>query len=349
MEMHSRLESTERALREREVTFAALAKVAPVGIVRFDAEGRCNYVNDRWTAISGLTIDRAVGDGWQAAIHPDDVGTVTERWNRLRLQDEIFREEYRICRADGALRWVLAEGVPLRSYSGRLLGFIRTVTDITAHRELEAQLDAARVLETRESEQRRFSQDLHDGLGQHLIGLAFRISALEQDLARAQSPFAADAADILRLVNEASEQAHALARGIHPVPLRPDGFFLAVQELVEQVCRNTKTKCLFECEEPVHVHDNTVATHLYRIAQEAITNAMKHSGATTIALRLRKHGDTAELSVKDDGAGFMPNEASDSGRGLNIMQHRARLIGASLEVVSNCSAGTTVRCRFSPR
>ncbi|HZE12572.1 MAG TPA: PAS domain S-box protein, partial [Chthoniobacterales bacterium] len=292
--MHDRLESTEHALREREVTFTALAKVAPVGIIRFDSEGRCNYVNDRWSAISGLTIDRAIGDGWQRAIHPEDRPHVVYRWNLLRLQEEVFREEYRICRADDSVRWVLAEGVPLRSYGGRLLGFIRSVTDITAHRELEAQLHAAREIETRENEQRRFSQDLHDGLGQHLVGLAFRISALEQDLVRTQSPLARDAANILQLVNEASEQAHALARGIHPVPMRPDGLFVALQELIEKVCQNVKTNCLFECEEPVHVYDNTVATHLYRIAQEAITNAMKHSGARTIALRLRKDGDTAE-------------------------------------------------------
>src|ERR1043165_1938805 len=76
MEVDRRLESTERALHEREITFAALAKVAPVGIMRFDAAGACNYVNDRWTDITGLTIERAIGDGWQVAIHPDDVSTV---------------------------------------------------------------------------------------------------------------------------------------------------------------------------------------------------------------------------------------------------------------------------------
>jgi two-component system, LuxR family, sensor kinase FixL len=347
--MEDRLDQTERALREREVTFAALAKVAPVGIMRFDAEGRCNYVNDRWSAITGGTIDSAIGDGWQRAIHPDDLATVIDRWTRMRLQEEVFREEYRICRPDRSVRWVLAEGVPLRSYSGRLLGFIRAVTDITRHRELQSQVNAARVLETRENEQRRFSQDLHDGLGQHLIGLAFRVSALQADLDQAHSPLARDAAEILSLINDASEQARGLARGIHPVPLRPDGLLVALQELVEKLCHTAKMNCLFECEEPVLVHDNAIATHVYRIAQEAITNAMKHSGAATITVSLRNLGDSAELIVQDDGAGFTPNELSQSGRGLNIMRNRARLIAAILDLTSAPGGGTIMRCEFFHR
>ncbi|PZR79616.1 MAG: hypothetical protein DLM52_00710, partial [Chthoniobacterales bacterium] len=137
--------ATEEALHEREITFAALAQVAPVGIMRFDAQGRCNYVNDRWTELSGLSIDRAIGDGWMQAIHPEDRAAAMERWRSLWKSEGNFREEYRLRREDGATRWVLAEGAPLRSYAGEVTGFIRAVTDVTRHRELENELISARA------------------------------------------------------------------------------------------------------------------------------------------------------------------------------------------------------------
>ena len=195
MNTNARRDRAQEALHEREIAFAALAKVAPVGILRFDASGRCNYVNDRWTEITGLTIDEAIGDGWRRVIHAKDRKRIADHWLRMHENGELFREEYRISHADGSLRWVLAEGAELRSYSGERLGFIRTVTDITTHRRLETELLEARsdlerrvqertaqlrtemtereklekeLLQAKENEQRRFSQDLHDGLGQVL-------------------------------------------------------------------------------------------------------------------------------------------------------------------------------------
>jgi PAS domain S-box-containing protein len=374
VELHHQLERTERALREREVTFAALAKVAPVGIMRFDSHGRCNYVNDRWREISGLTIDQAIGDGWQRVVHPDDLPHVVDRWTRLRLQENIFREEYRLCKPDGTFRWVMAEGVPVRSYSGRLLGFIRAVTDITTHRELEVQLRTARaeleervrertadlememrerqklekqVLEARDDEQRRFSGDLHDGLGQYLTGILFRAVALQRDLEREHSKYAPDITKIAELVNETINQTHQLARGIHPVPLRPDGLVLALAELQQAVCGKGAPECSYEHDGAVLFNDATVATHVYRIAQEALTNAVKYSRASKINMRLRRdHDAAAELVVRDNGSGFKPDQRRLEGRGLGIMKHRARLIDGVLEVATRPGHGTTIRCRF---
>ncbi|MGI9115068.1 MAG: PAS domain-containing sensor histidine kinase [Chthoniobacterales bacterium] len=366
--------ATEEALHEREITFAALAQVAPVGIMRFDAQGRCNYVNDRWTELSGLSIDRAIGDGWMQAIHPEDRAAAMERWRSLWKSEGNFREEYRLRREDGATRWVLAEGAPLRSYAGEVTGFIRAVTDVTRHRELENELISARaeleqrvrertadlqaeicerqklekqVLETRDDEQRRFSHDLHDGLGQYLTGILFRVLALERDLAADGSPRAESASQIAELVNETIAQAHDLALGIDPVPLRTNGLKCALDDLVKRLCRSRSIECEFECDARVECGDKAAATHLYRIAQEAITNAMKHSGATRIAVRLRKDAGGASLAVQDNGSGFAVDDAGCAGRGLTIMKHRAGLIGAVLEVQSEDAGGTLIQCRFA--
>jgi PAS domain S-box-containing protein len=360
---------TEAALHEREISFTALARIAPVGIMRFDASGRCNYVNDRWTAITGLTIDEAIGDGWQRAVHPEDRAAVCERWRQLRDADELFLEEYRVCRPDGAIRWVLAEGVGLRAYSGESLGFIRALTDITTHRQLEADLKNIRaeleervrartadleaemrerarlekeVLETKEHEQRRFSHDLHDGLGQSLTGILFHALALQRDLESETSPHTAQASKIASLVNDAINQAHNIARGIQPVPARPDGLVHALEELVQQLCRGGMADCIFRCQHPVEIHELDTATHLYRIAQEALTNAIKHSGTRTVMLQL----EPGLLLVRDEGSGLKAGTETHRGRGLDIMRHRARLLGAALHFRSTPGGGTTVECAF---
>ena len=372
--MESKLRRTEEALREREITFSALAKVAPVGIMRFDASGRCNYVNDRWSAITGLTIDEAIGEGWKFAIHPADRAEVMVRWEGMRNSDEFSRDEYRVRRSDGVIKWVLAEGAALRSYSRKPLGFIRAVTDITRHRELEGELTAVRekleqrvkertadleaemierkklekeVLECRDSEQRRFSQDLHDGLGQCLTGVLFHALALERALMSDQSDFAPTASKIAKLVSQSINQAYDLARGIDPVPLRPDGLMCALEELVRAVCDAHSTKCLFQCEDAVLLEDNAVATHLYRIAQEAMCNAIKHSNASQITVRLEKLSELSALTITDDGIGISDCQNLRRGRGLNIIRHRARLIDAKLDVLTSPSGGATVRCIFN--
>jgi PAS domain S-box-containing protein len=363
----SRIRRTEEALHEGEITFNALARVAPVGIMRFDAAGRCNYVNERWTAMTGLTNSEAIGDGWQGAIHPDDRAEVCERWRQLRDADELFLEEYRLCRPDGAVRWILAEGVGLRAYSGESLGFIRALTDITGHRQLEAELSDTRkrleervrertaalegeieereklekqVLEIRQHERGRFSQDLHDGLGQSLTGILFRALALERDLRTEDSAQAANAATIAELVNDAINQAHRIARGIQPVSVRPEGLVTALEELAENLRNSKLADCTFEHERGIRFHDHDLATHLYRIAQEAVHNAIKHSGVKKVTLRL----EPRRLLVRDEGRGFAAEAAAAQGRGLSIMRHRAHLIGATLHLHSAPGRGTTVEC-----
>ena len=363
-----RLQAAEAALHEREISFTALARVAPVGIMRSDPAGRCNYVNDRWTAITGLTIDQAIGDGWQRCIHPEDRATVCEHWRQLRDDDQLFREEYRVLRPEGTERWVLAEGTDLRAYSGEPLGFIRVLTDITAHRQLEAELSASRAeLENRvrertaaleaemqereslarqisgikRSERQRFSQDLHDGLGQCLTGILFRTLALQRHLQASHSGQAKNASKIAELVNDAINRAHDISRGIQPVPPSPDGLVCALQGLTERLRSSELAECDFHCPQAVPVESHDAATHLYRIAQEALNNAIKHSGAKKMTVQLQPR----LLTVRDNGCGF-DGENSSVGRGLHIMRHRARLIGASLHLRSVPGSGTTVECAF---
>jgi signal transduction histidine kinase len=208
------------------------------------------------------------------------------------------------------------------------------------HRKLEHE-----VLEISEREQQRIGQDLHDGLGQHLTGTALIAHMLHQKLLAKSLPEAAEAAKIMRLVKQATAQTRALARGLHPVNLEAGGLILALQELtvVAQDCSNLT--CRFESSSPITIQDTGKAMHLYRIAQEATNNSLKHAKASRIDIKLFTRGTQIVLVVTDDGIGISPDAKEPAqGMGLRVMHHRAKIIGATLSIQRAGDTGTMVTC-----
>ncbi|MCX7826014.1 MAG: CHASE3 domain-containing protein [Verrucomicrobiae bacterium] len=222
-----------------------------------------------------------------------------------------------------------------------LLAAVSTVvltTDI-AHRErLEKE-----VLEISEREQRRIGQDLHDGLCQELTGISLLSRSLHQKLADRSSDEAAEAARITHLINTSIEQTRRVTRGLHPVSDEPTGLMVALQELVDHVRNVGKLACQFDCPQPVPIPSRAAATHLYRIAQEAVQNALRHAKATTITISLKSDEKTITLTVHDDGCG-LPDHRPKTGMGLEIMNYRAHTIGARIETRRAKDRGTVVRC-----
>ena len=219
-------------------------------------------------------------------------------------------------------------------------GFVR---DITERKRLEAE-----VLDISDREQRRIGQDLHDGLGQHLAGIELMSQVLEQKLAAGKSrevkTAAARVGDIARHVREAIRQTRLLARGLAPVVIESEGLMAALAQLARSADQIGGVKCSFMCDAPVLVHDIAVATHLYRIAQEAVSNAMKHGKARRIAIRLQRAGERIVVMIKDDGTGLPVESRRGRGMGLRIMQYRAGVIGGSLVVQRDLNGGTSVVC-----
>jgi signal transduction histidine kinase len=206
-------------------------------------------------------------------------------------------------------------------------------------RELEK-----RILDISEREQARIGQDLHDGLCQHLVSTAFSANSLHQQLA-GRAPMEADkAAEISELLDESITQARLLARGLYPVRLEEEGLATALQELAENVQSRFNVRCALFSTGQGQAPDQSVAIHLYRLAQEAINNAIKHGRPRTVRLDLRQEGTTCELSVTDDGQGISRGERRSDGMGLRIMEYRARMIGGTFEVQPGPEGGTIVRC-----
>jgi signal transduction histidine kinase len=204
------------------------------------------------------------------------------------------------------------------------------------------------LLETSERVQRRIGYDLHDGLGQHLTGTALAGQVLGQKLANQSLPEAAEANHLVELIQEAIELARSLARGLHPIEMQAGRLADNFQDLAVGASDRFKVSCQFEYHQAVPLPDMNVATHLYRIAQEAITNAVRHGKARNINIRLDSTADEIILTIIDDGIGLPENARNGEGLGLRIMAYRASMIGATFNIERASSlGGTRVTCTLA--
>jgi len=228
----------------------------------------------------------------------------------------------------------------------------RTAELTESNKQLLAEIERRKRLESEisnisEKERRRIGEELHDSLGQQLTGISFMTKALEQKLAVAAPNEVTNVTEIGKLVNQATDQARGLAKGLHPVDLGAEGLMSSLEELATTTKNLFGITCTFKCDRPVEVDDTTVAVHLYRIAQEAVNNAVKHGKATDIKIVLLQGEDTSVMTIKNDGLGFPKEfEAKNTGIGLQIMDHRVDLIGGSLDIHAAEDGGTIVTCTF---
>jgi signal transduction histidine kinase len=177
-----------------------------------------------------------------------------------------------------------------------------------------------------------------------MTGIAFLAKVLQQKLQAIGAAEAEAAGNIAALINEALGQTRRLSRGLCPTVLDSNDLAAALEQLAENLRSLFSVKCELRCEPGIKAADNEVAVNLYRIAQEAATNAVKHGGAKRILLSLRSSRSRLVLKIQDDGAGFAPAAAREKGMGLRVMHHRARMIGAALCVRQPKAGGVTVTC-----
>ena len=174
--------------------------------------------------------------------------------------------------------------------------------------------------------------------------LAVRV--LEQKLAARNLPEVTDTNKVIELMEEGIDLSRKLAKGLHPVDMGPDGLMLALEEYAAITSELFKVSCRFDCDLPVLIHDSTTASHLFRIAQEAVSNAIKHGKAKNILICLDASEDVTVLSVKDDGVGLPDPLPTNSGMGLHIMAHRAIMIGGTFKVRRVETGGTLLTCEL---
>jgi PAS domain S-box-containing protein len=337
----SDLKDTERALQRERNFVAGILETVGALVTVLDQEGRIVRFNRACEITTGFTLDEVRGKHiWSFFLLAEEVAR--SQAVIAQLSADLLPQDYQShwVTRQGASRLIAWSSTSLPDNEGTPRYIIATGIDITEREQLERAL-----LEISAREQRRIGQDLHDGLGQHLTGIAFMAKVHEKKLAETNAADAADAAKLVRLVNEAVHKTRELARGLLPVMSEAQGLMAALQLWAGEVEDIYGISCRFECEVPVLVNDVVVATHLYHIAQEAVNNAIKHGGAQNIALRLSTGRGCGNLYIVDDGRGI-PDDRNSQGMGLQIMSYRSAMIGGQLEISRNADKGTTVACLF---
>ncbi|HEV2320500.1 MAG TPA: sensor histidine kinase [Verrucomicrobiae bacterium] len=200
------------------------------------------------------------------------------------------------------------------------------------------------ILEIADREQRRIGHDLHDSLCQHWAATAMAGQVLSEKLAEKSLSEAADAKEIVKLAETGITLTRNLAHGISPAEMETEGLVTALREFTANVSKMFKVNCVFDCETPPQIADTATATHLYRIAQEAVNNAIRHGKPKQVLISFFDHKNRAELTIEDDGAGLPDDWRKNRGMGTRIMAHRARMIGGALSIEPNLTGGTFVKC-----
>jgi PAS domain S-box-containing protein len=338
----SDLKRVEEELQEERNFVSAILDTVGALVVVLDDEGRILRFNPACEIITGYSMEEVRGKYiW-------DLFLVPEEADRFRTIFEVLRTD--LLPQDYQSSWLTKHGDQrLIAWTSTLLPgsgetsnyIIATGIDITERKQLEKA-----ILEISAREQRRIGQDLHDGLGQHLTGIAFMAKVHEERLAEQKRSETDDAAKIVKLVNEAIHKTRELARGLLPVVSESHGLMSALQVWTAEVEDLFGVSCRLQCESPVLIHDVTTATHLYHIAQEAVNNAMKHGAAHEIVIELKTEQGRGRMAVYDDGKGIVEGRERTQGMGLHIMHYRAGMIGGALEVRRNSAGGTVVACSF---
>jgi PAS domain S-box-containing protein len=337
------------ARREQATTEEARARLAAIVQNSDDAifsqafDGRITSWNQGAEHVFGFTEAEAVGRESRSLIpSQSDVEEqkLIEQIREGQSPPEHALETIRT-RKEGRPIHVSQSVSPLEDSDGKRVGVSIIARDITARKNLERE-----VLEITGSEQQRIGRDLHDSLGQELTGLSYLAKGLTQRLVAENSPQSQIAQTIADAVQRALREVRQAVQGLVPVEVDAAGFMAALEKLAAETSARCGIDCRVEGNARLSIDDNIVATHLFRIVQEAINNAVKHARPRQILVCPELSNGTIRVTVEDDGIGIVPEASRNGGMGLRIMQYRAGVIDATLEVLPQAGHGTAVVCQI---
>jgi len=343
--------------KRAEMESRALIDAIPDQIWSGPPDGTNDYVNARWRSETGLSLEGVRGDGWQALLHPGDRERVLKAWQYSVETGTPYEQEERHRTADGTYRWYLNRGLALRDTEGRIVRWYGTKTDIEDRKRAEKKVEEAndqlrllsrRLFHVQEEERRHLARELHDEIGQALTAAKLNLKIIAPDV---PAEITGRLDDSIQLLDRLLVQVRELSLDLRPPLLDELGLVPALRWLVDQQAQRAQLHATFTANVDGLKIDPVVQTACFRVAQEAITNVIRHSGAKSVTIDLRRKADRLWLSVRDDGAGFDPaatqREAPPhSSLGLVSMKERASLAHGGLEVRSTPARGTEIRAWF---
>ena len=338
---------SELALRESEQRFRLVANTAPVMVWMSGPDKLCNYFNQQWLDFTGRPLEAELGDGWTKGVHPDDLNVYLETYKRAFDQQEPFDMQYRLRRRDGQYRWIQDKGVPRFEPDGSFAGYIGSCNDVT-DRELAADLLGSlgrRLIEAHEQERAWIARELHDDINQRLALLAIELEKWRQS-----GPQSVDFSDHVeqarKHVFDISKDIQALSHRLHSSKLEYLGITTAAKSFCRELSDQHNVRIDFSHSDIPRNLPSDVSLALFRVLQEALQNAVKHSHAQDFKVELRGTPGEIYLTVTDEGTGFDPVEAMGSrGLGLISMRERLQLANGSMSIESAPGQGTIIRAR----
>jgi PAS domain S-box-containing protein len=336
----------EQERRESEERFRLVANAAPVMIWMSGPDKLCIYFNQPWLEFTGRSLEAELGNGWVEGVHPDDLPQCVDTYNESFDRRLAFRMEYRLRRHDGEYRWINDIGVPIVRPDGTFTGYIGSCIDITDLKRAEEILHniSGKLIEAQEKERRRIARELHDDINQRLVLLGVSLQQLTNDLSSASVASLRERTNELsNHVSELSSDIQLLSHQLHSSSLQYLGLVPAMNDLCKEIAsrHNVKVDC---------AHSNVpsplppeVALGLFRVLQEALRNAVKHSGVRKVEVRLLGLPGEIQLTIRDRGKGFDPKTTmAGQGLGLVSMQERVHLLKGSISIVSKPMCGTEI-------
>jgi two-component system sensor kinase FixL len=330
-----------RAAQHLRETQARMFELLHEGVVVIDVDNTIRMANPAFERMFGFTAGAAVDTSIDDLIEQSP-GILREGLNKHLLGSTAAPGrapvEFKGRRCDGST--FDAACVATQTHVDGETRRLAVITDVTERRVLERE-----ILEIAGREQLRIGSDLHDGLGQDLTGVALMLRSVVAQLRKEDSSTRADVEDIISLVNGAIESTRAMARGLAPVGADRGGLIAGLQSMAVRGMERYGVQAHFNTslKEPLTLDDGA-ATHLYRIAQEAFTNAIRHGRVTHVGIDLVTADGTLTLSVRDNGRGFDERNASNNGMGMKLMRYRAQMLGGDVTIANDRGGGVVVRC-----
>jgi len=337
---------TDRRLRESEERFRLMANTTPSLVWMSDREGTVTYMNDQRINFTGRDLATGYEDAWSAFVHPDDLQSVQAANKHALEHQRQFSKEYRLRRHDGVYRWMLDIAAPRLNGDGLFAGFVGSAADITDQKLAQEALEkiGGKLIEAQEEERSRIARELHDDICQRLALLSMELE--QANRGSNGSSGSQKIEDIRRHCAQIAGDVQALSHKLHSSKLEYLGLAAAIRSFCREFSQQHEVNVQFGDEDVPSFLPHDVSLSLFRVTQEALQNAMKHSGARHFSVILGGSANEIRLEVNDRGVGFDVERAKlDRGLGLVSMQERVHLVHGTFTIESTENGGTKIMVR----